>query len=202
MAIIVREGFDQTLTTETVAKIDSAIDRLVREIGAPDYETAFRSIPPVMLYSLVCQLGLQQNFPQQLESYESFMDHLQQMQNRDGFRELMIAGEEPSPESLQELLTKLKSFPSDFKRALTGTAAQIRPSGGPPEKLADPRSIQKIVDEIFDARKKGASLESAQTIIAKRENVSLKTVQRRYREEMKRRESRYADNAQATDKLI
>jgi hypothetical protein len=144
-------------------------------LGVADYEQLLGSMPAVLLHALWSRAGFGNILPG-LDDVEKFTESQRRIEKRAELRKLLTDLEEPNPEQLKFILSRLKSLPSIFKRTLTETAGQIRPRGGPHEKLSDPEQIRTVTDEIFDA-------------VAKAKEVGLKTVQRRFREEKKRRAS-------------
>jgi hypothetical protein len=95
----------------------------------------------------------------------------------------------PKQDEMRAIIVRLGILPRMLKRALEMTAKRILPTGGAPEKLSDPAKVRLIVDESYDELKTGKNLTDIQQDILGREKISLSTLQRRVREEMKRRET-------------
>lgn len=173
------------MTPQTQRKLETAIDRLLNEIGGADYDGLMGSVPPVILHALFSAIGFVKIFPG-LEDLNSFSARQQKIITRANLRNLLNELEEPSPEELRSILSGLKLLPSLFKRGLTDAAAEIRPRGGPPEKLS-PADVQRVTDEFFDRQKNGEESSAIRKEIIKREGISDSTLRRRIREEKKRR---------------
>jgi hypothetical protein len=103
--------------------------------------------------------------------------------NRDAAEKLLL--ELPDPDAIQletleyelpSLLPRLRSVLQPFVKRLPP------PEVGRPKKLKSPADRQRIRDEIGLLLAKGVGLKVAQTRIAQREDVSLSTIQRIWRE--------------------
>jgi hypothetical protein len=177
------------LSPHTASRILAAFDRLQRELGI-DYDKLIKFVPVVVLHALVSQdPALNRVLPNAAE-LATFESYIKQVETREGLASSLKDLEEPSVEDLSRILSFLRSLSSLLKGRLQRADAQIRPLGGPPEKLSDPVQVSAMVDEIFETcRISGKSLGKVQEEVANNKDVSLKTVQRRYREEMQRRKS-------------
>jgi hypothetical protein len=178
---------------ETQNKIMAAFKRMLKELDDPDHTALIQSVPPDVLYHLS-----RRAFPEidrllpGASDPAKFAEYVARISTPDRFGSLLLDLDDPTPQDLGHSLSFFKSIPTMLKRGLEDRAKRIRRTGGPPEKLSDPAKIQKITDEVFDAQKNGETLDSVERRIAVRENVSLSTVQRRVREEKKRRRSALA----------
>ena len=166
-------------------------------MGDADYDQLMASVPTVLLHALFCASGFPKLFPG-LEDLDNFSQWRQRIATRSKLHDLLIDIEEPGPDQLKFILSRLKSLPSVFKRGLVDTAAQIRPRGGPPEKLS-PQDVQRITDELFDRNKDGEELPDIRKDIIKREGISNATLRRRIREERARRAHLKASQERAKD---
>jgi hypothetical protein len=123
-----------------------------------------------------------------MSTFETFGESRKRIATRADLTQLLQELDEPSPEELGQLLTFLRELPSTFKRGLKELDSQIRPRGGPDEKLSNPVAVSRITDEIFDRQKNGEKLSKIKSDIAKREDISLSTLDRRVNDEIKRRQ--------------
>jgi hypothetical protein len=155
-----------------------------------DYEKLVDSIPAVVAHGLLSQSPVLNKLFPGLTDLSTFEDYLNHIKTRARLKELLDTLDEPSPEEMRDILIVLRPLPSKLKAGLQIANAQIKPSGGPPEKLSDPVEVNALVDEIVERHKRtGVSEFIIQRDITRERGVSLKTVQRRYKEEMERRQS-------------
>jgi len=177
------------LSPHTVSRILAAVDRLTKELDV-DYDRFIKSTPVVVVHALMGREVTLNNLLPNAADLATFEGYMQRVETRERLGLLLATLEEPSVEDLSRILSFLRSLASSLKRGLQKADARIRPIGGPPEKLSDPVEVSAMVDEIFETRRKtGKALSTVQEEMAKDKDVSLKTVQRRFREEMERRKS-------------
>jgi hypothetical protein len=95
---------------------------------------------------------------------------------------------EPDPIHLEILLREVSTMLPAFRRVLLPFAKGLPPpSGGRPKKLGDPETRRLVRKEIGLLLADGVPLATAQARLAQRENVSLTTIQRIWREPKKPR---------------
>jgi hypothetical protein len=182
-------GVVSTMSPYSVSRILGAITKLEGEMGV-DYEKLVDSMPVVVAHALLLQSPVLNKLFPGLTDLSKFEDYMNRIKTRARLKELLDTLDEPSPEEMRDILLFLRSLSSRLKAGLQIANAQIKPSGGPPEKLSDPVEVNALVDEIVERHKMtGDSEFLIQRDIARERGVSLKTVQRRYKEEMERRKS-------------
>jgi len=174
------------LTLQTQTKLEAAIDRVLDEFAIDDYDRFIGSIEDEILYALLKQSGAVGIFPR-AKDIETFRKSRHRIATRQAVSRLLEELKEPTPEELRQTLQALRELPSRFKRVLKETDVRIRPRGGPEEVFSDPVEIYDVTDEIFDRQKKGEKIARIKKDIAKREDISLSTLDRRVREELLRR---------------
>lgn len=182
-------GVVSTMSPHSVSRILGTITKLEGEMGI-DYEKLVGSIPAVVAHALLLRSPVLNKLFPGLTDLSTFEDYMSRIKTRARLKELLDTLDEPGPEELRDTLLFLRSLASKLKAGLQIADAQIKPSGGPPEKLSDPVEVSALVDEIVERHKRtGVSEFLIQRDIARERGVSLKTVQRRYKEEMERRKS-------------
>jgi hypothetical protein len=155
-----------------------------------DYDQFLKATPVVVLHALIGHSVNLDNLLPNAADLATFEEYVRRIETREKLESFLPSLEEPSVEDLSKILWFLRNLPPSVKSSIRRADARIRPIGGPQEKLSDPVEISKMVDDIFERRRAtGRLLTTVQKEVAKEKDVSLKTVQRRFREEMERRKS-------------
>ena len=178
------------MTAETQQEVLKHLYRLIEDTGSKSYEEVIRSVRVAMRNRVFA--GVVRNLAGMTmpgaEQPEKFDEYLSRIETEEKFKSLLRGLDEPKPVERRLIMVALKRGIPLLRAFLIRTGKKLPPArGGPREKLSDPVKVSAIVDEIWDSLKEGETLRSVQERIGRRERVSLKTVQRRYREEMKRR---------------
>ena len=100
-------------------------------------------------------------------------------------------GVEPTPEELQKLLTEMSKIPHRLKAPLKTLARRLpHPPGGAPRRFKTDEERKEVCAAVGTYTGEGYNLREAQTKVAKQQAVSLRTVQRTWQENQKRKKPR------------
>ena len=103
---------------------------------------------------------------------------LKPVRTREGFREILLEEPEPSRADLLMLLATMRGLPFLFRKMLPKLAKELPPDpGGHPRSLTPQESLDVCV-EVGVLLGQGVALTDAQTRVAQRKDVSVRTIQR------------------------
>jgi hypothetical protein len=105
--------------------------------------------------------------------------------SREDLSAALLAGPDPNPEELETWLAFMRTLPHFLRGSLQGIAKSLPPSpGGRPRELT-PQECIEVCLQIGQLYGQGVALPDAQKRMAKRYNVSLRTVQRAWQHRAK-----------------
>jgi hypothetical protein len=203
------------MSPQTKRKLMEAIKRAIRELAIPEYEAALKQTPLAFMHLVVCRIpGALELFPG-ISDPEVFAKRVEDFSSFEKLEAYLDAEKEPSPELLRDALAFYVSLASRVKIGVERASAEIRPVGGGPQKLSDPVAISDMADKVWALRDGGKrDLITAQQKFVdqwnrevegrsgmKSEKISLKTVRRRYSEEIARRKwvAKYEEDAKKSN---
>ena len=188
-----------TVSPETQADILNSLERSFARLQQPDSAQLEESPLFLLLHSTVLLMMAlyRHKVPSLVEGKadpftpSALISVIGVTANIANLNQLLADLPEPNSEDHAQILRSIEAFPKLLTRALAGGQKSFQHTSGPDRKLSDPLKIRELTDEVYDKMKKGEKLLDIQRSIAKRKDVhvSLKTFQRRFREEKKRRAS-------------
>ncbi len=128
--------------------------------------------------------------PQVVEKWKRYAALFQQVWDNAKSREeltafLLTTGPDPKPEELETVLTLIRTVPYLLRNQFQGVAKRLPPSpGGRPRGLS-PEESKEVCLQIGKLYGLGVGLPDAQKRLARRYDVSLRTIQRAWRERTK-----------------
>jgi hypothetical protein len=127
--------------------------------------------------------------PGVVEKWKRYAALFQQVWNNASSREqltgFLLTVPAPNPEELETVLTLIRTVPYLLRNHLQGAAKSLPPSpGGRPRELS-PHQCMEICMQIGQLYGLGVALPDAQKRMARRYNVSLRTIQRAWQQKAK-----------------
>jgi len=128
--------------------------------------------------------------PQVVEKWKRYAALFQQVWDNAKSREeltafLLTTGPDPKPEELETVLTLIRTVPYLLRNQFQGVAKRLPPSpGGRPRGLS-PEESKEVCLQIGKLYGLGVGLPDAQKRLARRYDVSLRTIQRAWQERTK-----------------